>query len=77
MTHFLYFNWDVDPILFKLGSFGIHYYSLMWICAFALGWWLMANMFKKEGVDAKYLDPFFIYVFVGCLLGMRLGEFFF
>lgn len=76
MINFLYITWDVEPGI-PIGSFTLHYYSLMWVCAFALGWYLMEKMFKHEGVDKKYLDPFFIYVFVGTILGMRLGEYLF
>ena len=34
---------------FKIGDFGIHYYSLMFIIAFSLGYYLMKNIFYTIG----------------------------
>ena len=44
-----------------LGFFTIHYYSLMFVIAFSLGWYLMKKVYKNEGVEEEKLDPLFIY----------------
>ena len=74
---YLKFNWAPNEKLFEIGGFGIHIYSLMFIIAFLLGLRLYKNMFIKENVDQKYLEPMFIYMVISTLLGARLGEVFF
>ncbi|MDO5509940.1 MAG: prolipoprotein diacylglyceryl transferase [Weeksellaceae bacterium] len=61
----------------NLGFFTIHYYSLMWIMAFLVGWFIMAKMFRIDGIPKEKLDPLFMYTFLGAILGARLGEFLF
>lgn len=60
-----------------LGFFTLHFYSLMWILAFVVGWFLMAKIFKIDGVSKDLLDPLFLYTFVGAIAGARLGEYLF
>lgn len=60
-----------------LGFLTLHYYSLMWIIAFVLGWFIMAKIFKIDGVSKELLDPLFLYTFVGAIAGARLGEYVF
>ena len=65
--------WDPSKGI-KLGSFTLHFYSLMFIFAFGLGFLLMSKMFKIDNVDAKYLDPLFTWTLIGTILGARLGH---
>lgn len=64
-----------DPSLgIDLGFFTIRYYSLMFLIAFSLGFYIMKHIYKKEGIDLKYLDPLFMYAVIATLLGARLGH---
>lgn len=64
-----------DPIKgIKLGPVMLHFYSLMFILAFGLGYFIMAKIFKIDGVDEKYLEPFFTWTLLGTILGARLGH---
>ena len=31
-------HWNVDPIIFHIGSFGVRYYSMGFLLAFVLGY---------------------------------------
>jgi phosphatidylglycerol:prolipoprotein diacylglycerol transferase len=73
----LKFNWAPDEVFFRIGSFGIHYYSLMFIIAFAVGYYIIKKFYKNEGVSEDYLEPLFVYTVLGTLIGARLGEVFF
>ena len=77
MNLIAYINWQPSPYLFELGSFKVHIYSLCWIVAFIIGWYLMANIFKKENEKKEWLDPLFLYIFIGAIGGARLGEYLF
>ncbi|MFD2827345.1 prolipoprotein diacylglyceryl transferase [Leeuwenhoekiella polynyae] len=60
-----------------LGFLTLHYYSLMFVIAFSLGWYLMKKVYKNEGVEEEKLDPLFIYSVLAILIGARLGHVFF
>ncbi len=70
-------NWNPDVEIFKIGSFAVRYYSLMFVIAFVLGLQIMKKIFKREGVSLEKLDSLFIYTVVATLLGARLGHFLF
>ncbi len=74
---FLAITWNIDPVLFDFGIIKIHYYSLMWILAFVIGWYLMKKMMEIDKIDIKLLDPLFLYAFLGVIIGARLGELFY
>lgn len=67
-------HWNVDPVAIHIGSFGLRWYSLMFLVAFALGYYIIARMFKHEEVRENYLDSLLIYVFLAILAGARLGH---
>ena len=71
------FEWAPNETIFKIGSFGVHYYSLMFVIAFAVGFYMMKKFYQYEKVSVEYLEPLFIFTIVGTLLGARLGEVFF
>jgi len=70
-------NWNPDPILFHLGSFGIRYYSLLFVVAFVVGLHFMKKIFINDKVSLEKLDPLFMYTILSMFIGMRLGEVFF
>ncbi|MEJ8597551.1 prolipoprotein diacylglyceryl transferase [Riemerella anatipestifer] len=74
MTPFLYTTWDPSKGI-ELGNFfTIHYYSLMFVLAFGLGFLIMKKFFKIDGVDEKYLEPLFTWTLIGTIFGARLGH---
>ncbi|MGJ1268185.1 prolipoprotein diacylglyceryl transferase [Sphingobacterium spiritivorum] len=66
--------WDIHPEIFKIGSFGLRYYALCWLAAFAISYVLMLKIFKREGKTQEQLDQLSIYIFLGTLIGARLGH---
>ena len=74
---FLGFTWNPDDTLFKLGVLQIKYYNLLWIAAFAVGWFLMKRIFEREQRSREELDSLFIYTVLATMLGARLGHVFF
>ncbi|GGB86626.1 prolipoprotein diacylglyceryl transferase [Flavobacterium suaedae] len=76
MTHALSFVWNPSEGI-DLGFFMIRYYSLMFVVAFGLGWYIMKKIFEREGESMENLDKLFIYTLIATLLGARLGHVFF
>ena len=73
MTHFLAYTWDPSEGI-DLGFFVVRYYSLMFVVAFTLGWFIMKRIYKNENVSEEKLDSLFIYTVIATLLGARLGH---
>ena len=67
-------HWNVDPVIFNIGSFGLRWYSLGFLVAFLLGYYIIERMFKQENVREDYLGSLFLYIFLAILIGARLGH---
>lgn len=67
-------NWNVDPVIFHIGSFGLRWYSLGFLIAFLLGYYILSYIFKREKVRPEYLEVLILYIFLAVLLGARLGH---
>jgi prolipoprotein diacylglyceryl transferase len=72
--YLLEFNWNPITGIDIIGNFKIHFYSLMWVSAFVVGWNIIKRIFNRENVNIEYLDPLFIYTVLATMLGARLGH---
>lgn len=61
----------------NIGFFTIRFYSLMFVIAFGLGWYIMKHIFIREKEPLEKLDTLFIWTVIATLLGARLGHVFF
>jgi len=75
--YFLGITWNPSETLFSLGPLQIKYYNLLWIAAFAIGWFIMKRIFSNEKKSVEQLDSLFIYTVLATMLGARLGHVFF
>lgn len=76
MTHALNIIWNPSEGI-DLGFFVIRYYSLMFVLAFGLGWYIMKKIFERENESIEKLDTLFIWTVLATLVGARLGHVFF
>ena len=67
-------TWTADPVIFSIGPKEIRWYTLMFLIGFAVGYKIVERMFRREGVDKKWLDPLLYYTLAGTLIGARLGH---
>ena len=78
---FLSFVWNPNQTLLDLDLGFMHlqlrYYSLMFVVAFTLGYYLMKKIFVNESRPIERLDSLLMYVAIATLLGARLGHVFF
>lgn len=61
----------------NLGFFTLHFYSLMFVVAFSLGFYLMKRIYIQEGLSMEQLDSVFMHAVIATLIGARLGHVFF
>ena len=71
--HALKIYWDPIKSL-DLGFFELHFYSVMWIIAFILGFYITKKIWKNENQSNESLDSLFIYSVLGIMIGARLGH---
>ncbi len=73
MIHPLYFVWNPSEGI-QIGSFTVRFYSLMFVVAFSLGFYIMKKIFEREKQPIEKLDNMFVWMVVSVLLGARLGH---
>ncbi len=73
----LHITWNVSPEIFSIGPLSIRYYGLLFALGFFVGYLILKRIFNKENIPISELDSILMYVFVGAILGARLGHVFF
>ncbi len=70
---------DLNPILIQIGPLKVHWYGMMYLVAFALGWWLGRLRAAKPGSGWKpeQMGDLLFYCALGAVLGGRIGYTFF
>ncbi len=66
--------WDVDPEIFRVGSFALRYYSLMFVLGFFTMGHYVGKLFAAEGKNPEDVSSLTTYIIVGMLVGSRLGH---
>lgn len=68
-------HWNVSPFIFTIGSFGVRWYSILFVVGFVIGWFMFVRFFKREGLPAdKLMDPLLYTLAIATLVGARLGH---
>ncbi len=66
--------WNVNPVIFQLGPIGIRWYSLLFASGFVFGYLILSKYFKKEKAPQVWLDTIGFAMFIGILVGARVGH---
>lgn len=69
---------DIDPVAIHIGSFGIHWYGIMYLIGFSAAWWLgnrRAN--QSKGWNKEQVSDLIFFGAMGVVLGGRIGYMFF
>lgn len=72
--HLLVIPWDVNPEIFRIGSFAIRWYGLLFASSFLFGYIIMNRIFRNENLGDAVLDRLTVYMAVGVIAGARLGH---
>ena len=70
-------DWAPNEVFLNLGPLTIYWYSVMFIIAFSLGYYIVQKIYINDKRSVTLVEPLFIYVVFGTLIGARLGEVFF
>jgi len=74
IMHLLIIPWDVNPEIFRIGSFAVRWYGLLFASSFFFGYIIMNRIFKNENLQEAVLDRLTIYMAIGTIVGARLGH---
>jgi phosphatidylglycerol:prolipoprotein diacylglycerol transferase len=74
MTSLAYIVWNVNPDIFHIGALTVRWYGLLFAMAFLVGYKIMENVYKTEGIDTKEVDRLSLHMIVGVVVGARLGH---
>lgn len=66
-------SWD-PQLGIDLGFIELRFYSMMFLIAFSLGYYVTKKIYLREGIPQEKLDTLLMYVVFGTLLGARLGH---
>ena len=70
----LFIDWRPELEAFHLGSFGVRWYSLMWVIGLIGGYLIVKRLYRQQGIPQEKFEPLFLYCFLGVLIGARLGH---
>ncbi|HEX6174337.1 MAG TPA: prolipoprotein diacylglyceryl transferase [Candidatus Binatia bacterium] len=69
-----YLIWNVDPEIFRLGRIAPHWYGLFFALGFFAGYFILLKIYRNERRREENLSDLFLYIFLGTLIGARLGH---
>jgi prolipoprotein diacylglyceryl transferase len=72
--NFLIIPWDVNPEIFRIGSFAVRWYGLLFATGFLTGYFILLKIFKNEYLTDALLDKLTLYMALGVIIGARLGH---
>ncbi len=71
------FTNNIEPILFSVGGLSVHWYGLFFAAGIVFTYVFLMKAFRRHGYPQEDLDSLAIYLFLGLLVGARLGHVFF
>lgn len=66
---------DISPFIIQIGSFGIRWYSVMYLIGFALAWGYYRHILLPRGLfplKKEQIPDLLFYAFIGLILGARI-----
>lgn len=67
-------QWAPDPIIFQVGPLPLRWYSLGWLMAFGIGFYIVRWIYLREGKPERDLESVLFFMMLGAMIGARLGH---
>ncbi len=68
-------EWNIDPeIVMLFGVFPLRYYGILFVTGLLLGYGIVKRIYISESVPTENLEKLSTYLFIGILVGARLGH---
>lgn len=69
-----FFHWNPDPVCFHIFNIDFRYYSILWGIGLIAAYYVARYLYKRDNLKIDLLDKLFLYVFIGSIMGARLGH---
>lgn len=69
-----YITWNVNPDLVNIGPLTIRWYGVLFALGFYLGYLIFKRIYTRENIHLDWLEKLTVYMFVGTVVGARLGH---
>lgn len=69
-----FIHWNADPEIFRIGSFAVRWYGLLFASGFLIGYYIGEKMLRSENVSQRWIDSLFFYIIIATVVGARLGH---
>jgi phosphatidylglycerol---prolipoprotein diacylglyceryl transferase len=66
--------WNMAPEIVQFGPLRIRWYGLFFALGFLSGYEIMARFYRREGRPLESLSSLVVYLFLGTIIGARLGH---
>ena len=73
----LFIHWNVNPEAFSLGPLTVHWYGVLYGCAFIVSYYAFKDLLKFDKLPEDFADRALIYMILGTVIGARIGDCFF
>ncbi|MCR5536822.1 MAG: prolipoprotein diacylglyceryl transferase [Succinivibrio sp.] len=67
----------ISPLAFALGPLEVRWYGVLFSGGFIIGYFMMQYFFRRKHYATADLDQLLVYLFIGTVIGARLGHCFF
>ena len=67
-------NWNLDPEIVRIGGFSLRYYSILFAGGIYFAYLIVKHIYAKNSLDIKKLESISVHVFLGLIIGARLGH---
>ena len=74
MSFLSYITWSPSPDIFSFGIITLKWYSLMFALTFFMGFMIISKIFDNERKNIDDVFALAAYVFIGTVIGARLGH---
>lgn len=71
------FYHDISPIILDIGPLSLRWYGLLFVIGLIITFFVLRWIFKREKLDVLDLESVALYLFIGMVVGARLGHVFF
>lgn len=67
-----YIIWNIDPVMLRIGSFSIRWYSFFLVLSFYISYRFMMHIFDSENKSRETVLSYGLFILAGLFLGGRL-----
>ena len=60
-----FIKWNVDPVLFRIGSYEMQWYSILLLLGFYISYLFLDRIFDREGVSKSIMHSSGVFIVLG------------